>query len=53
LLDHKRLEALTLAYWLDRVSSQLRSHRHRLAQPVWLERNISLVLSEVTSPTQP
>jgi aminoglycoside phosphotransferase (APT) family kinase protein len=43
-LHQKRLEALTFAYWLDRVSSQLRSQVHRLAQPVWLERNISLVL---------
>jgi aminoglycoside phosphotransferase (APT) family kinase protein len=43
-VSHGRLEALVLAYWLDRVSSQLRSHAHRLAQPLWLDRNISLVL---------
>jgi hypothetical protein len=43
-LNHEQLEALVLAYWLDRVSSQLRSHAHRLAQPLWLDRNISLVL---------
>lgn len=48
----ERLEALALAYWLDRVSSQLRSHSHRLAQPLWLERNITLVLRAVGSSTR-
>jgi hypothetical protein len=47
-LSPKRLEALAVAYWLDRVSSQLRCHPHRLAQPLWLERNISSVLRAVT-----
>lgn len=50
-LDPKRLEALALAYWLDYISSQLRSHAHRLAQPRWLERNISLVLRVVGQDT--
>lgn len=51
-LDAERLEALVLAYWLDRVCSQLRNHAHRLVQPVWLERNISHVLRAVTPPTE-
>ena len=50
-LDPTRLEALALAYWLDYVSSQLRSHAYRLAQPRWLERNISLVLRVVGQDT--
>ncbi len=51
-LDRRQLEAVVLAYWLDRLSSQLRSHAHRLAEPVWLARNISLVLSAVTERTR-
>jgi hypothetical protein len=45
----EELEAIVVAYWLDRLASQLRSHAHRLAQPVWLERNLSLVLGAVTA----
>jgi hypothetical protein len=50
-LDPRRLEALVFAYWLDYASYQLRTHRHRLAQPLWIERNISLVLRVVGQDT--
>jgi aminoglycoside phosphotransferase (APT) family kinase protein len=46
-LDPKRLEALVMAYWLDYVSYQLRTHAHRVAQPLWLDRSISHVLRAV------
>jgi aminoglycoside phosphotransferase (APT) family kinase protein len=45
--DNGQLEALILGYWLDRLASQLDSHAHRLAQPVWLKRNIRDVLRAV------
>jgi peptidoglycan/xylan/chitin deacetylase (PgdA/CDA1 family) len=41
------LEALVLAYWLDRVAYQLRTHAHRLSQRRWLERNIDDVLASL------
>jgi Phosphotransferase enzyme family len=50
-VDPKQLEALVLAYWLDYVSYQLRTHLHRLAQPPWIERNIQLVLRVVGADT--
>jgi hypothetical protein len=47
-LDPDRLEALVFAYSLDRVASQLRSNAHRSAHRLWLDRNISFVLSATT-----
>jgi hypothetical protein len=43
------LEATVLAYWLDRVAYQLRTHVHRRRQPRWLERNVRHVLDAVAS----
>jgi aminoglycoside phosphotransferase (APT) family kinase protein len=42
------LEAAVLAYWLDRVAYQLRTHVHRHSQPRWLERNVAHVLNSTT-----
>jgi peptidoglycan/xylan/chitin deacetylase (PgdA/CDA1 family) len=42
--DPATLEALALAYWLDRTAYQLRTHAHRLTQERWLDRTIGLVL---------
>jgi aminoglycoside phosphotransferase (APT) family kinase protein len=47
-VDGHRLEALVLAYWLDRVSYHLRSYPFRWAQPHWLEHNVSFVLRAIT-----
>jgi hypothetical protein len=44
------LEALALAYWLDRLAYQLRTHAHRLTQRRWLERNIDHVLATLSRP---
>lgn len=46
-VDSDRLQALVLAYWLDRVSYHLRSYPFRWAQPVWLDRNVSFVLGAI------
>jgi hypothetical protein len=50
-VDPKRLEALVFAYWLDYASYQLRTHLYRFAQPLWIERNIHLVLGVVGADT--
>ena len=38
------LEALAVAYWLDRVAYTLRTHRQRRTEPRWLARNVDFVL---------
>jgi hypothetical protein len=43
-LDLRRLEAFALAYWLDRLAYQLRTHRQRRTEPRWLARNVDVVL---------
>jgi aminoglycoside phosphotransferase (APT) family kinase protein len=48
-IDGKRLDALTMAYWLDYVSYRLRTHAHQRAEPLWAERNIGLVLETINS----
>lgn len=47
--DPRWLEAVVVAYWLDRVAYQLQTHVHRRSQPRWLERNVTLVLDSVKS----
>jgi aminoglycoside phosphotransferase (APT) family kinase protein len=42
--DPRLLEALAVAYWLDRVAYTLRTHRQRRAEPRWLARNVDLVV---------
>ncbi|HVL96889.1 MAG TPA: aminoglycoside phosphotransferase family protein, partial [Solirubrobacteraceae bacterium] len=39
-LDAGRLEALVLAYWLDRVSFELRLFADRVERPVWMRNNV-------------
>ena len=39
------LEALAVAYWLDRAAYILETHRHRRTEPRWLERNVADVLA--------
>jgi aminoglycoside phosphotransferase (APT) family kinase protein len=41
------LEALAVAYWLDRVAYTLRTHRQRRTEPRWLARNVDHVLEAV------
>jgi aminoglycoside phosphotransferase (APT) family kinase protein len=48
-IDGERLQALTLAYWLEYVSYRLQTHDHQLSEPLWPERNISLVIGAVGS----
>jgi aminoglycoside phosphotransferase (APT) family kinase protein len=50
-LENRHLEALVFAYWLDRVSYQLRIHAYRWVQPVWLERNVSVVIKAFDAAT--
>jgi hypothetical protein len=46
-LDREQLEALVLAYWLDRVSFELRMFADRTKRPVWMRNNILSVLESV------
>jgi aminoglycoside phosphotransferase (APT) family kinase protein len=48
-IDGERLEALAMAYWLEYVSYRLQTHDHQLWEPLWPERNISLVLDAIGS----
>jgi aminoglycoside phosphotransferase (APT) family kinase protein len=48
--DPETLEALVLAYWLDRLGYQIRTHRYRHSQERWLARNVDLVLHTVPGP---
>jgi hypothetical protein len=43
-IDAEQLEALVLAYWLDYVSFQLKSHPHRFEQARWLDANVRRVV---------
>jgi aminoglycoside phosphotransferase (APT) family kinase protein len=45
--DGSLLEALAVAYWLDRAAYILRTHRQRRAEPRWLESNIDHVLESL------
>ena len=44
------LEALVLSYWLEYVAYQLRTHPARRAEPLWIERNVTGVVSEIAPP---
>jgi Phosphotransferase enzyme family len=44
-LRPSELEALALAYWLDRAASQLTAHVGRLGDRAWLAANVDLVLA--------
>jgi hypothetical protein len=48
-LEHARelLEELTLAYWLEHTSYQLRTHDHRRFEPEWIKANVERVLAAV------
>jgi hypothetical protein len=46
--DPGLLEALAVAYWLDRVAYTLRTHRQRRTEPRWLARNVDHVVEAVT-----
>ena len=43
--DEDVLEALAVAYWLDRAAYILETHRQRRTEPRWLERNVEDVLA--------
>ena len=43
--DAATLEALALAYWLDRATSQITAHVGRLRDAAWIEANVERVLS--------
>lgn len=45
--ERRLLEALVLAYWLEYVAYQLRTHGDRRLQPAWIEGNVALVLRDV------
>jgi Phosphotransferase enzyme family len=45
--DAGLLETLVVAYWLEYVSYQLRTHLDRLTQPEWLEGNVEGVLRDL------
>ena len=42
------LEALVVAYWLERSAYQLEVHAHRREQPAWLAGNVDLVIRALT-----
>lgn len=48
-LDPHRLEALVLAYWLDRVSFELRLFANRVERPLWMRNNLLGVLEALGS----
>lgn len=41
------LEALAVAYWLERLAYQLSTYADRTERPVWVERNVDVVLRAV------
>jgi hypothetical protein len=43
------LEALVVAYWLERLAYQLSTYADRTERPVWLERNVDEVLRAVAT----
>jgi hypothetical protein len=43
-LDEKRLEALVYAFWLDYVAHELRKYGDRGQRPVWMYRNVTVVV---------
>ncbi len=43
-LDASQLEALVIAYWLDRVAYQVNLYEEIAASPLWLHRNVVEVL---------
>jgi aminoglycoside phosphotransferase (APT) family kinase protein len=49
--DPDTLEALVLAYWLDRLAYQIRTHRFRQSQERWLVRNVDHVLHALSDAT--
>jgi len=44
-----RLEALALAYWLERLAYQLSTYADRTERPVWVERNVDVVVRAVAA----
>jgi aminoglycoside phosphotransferase (APT) family kinase protein len=46
-LTPKRLEALSLAYWLGRTARELELYADRAERPVWLRHNVELVVREL------
>jgi aminoglycoside phosphotransferase (APT) family kinase protein len=44
-----QLEALVAAYWLDRVAYQLTTFADRSERPLWIERNVELVLDALAT----
>lgn len=44
-LDRPRLEALVLAYWLDRVAFEIGMFADSAAEPLWLRRNVDGVVA--------
>lgn len=49
--DPPLLEALVLAYWLERAAYQLRTHAERWDQRAWLDANIRSVIEHVRGAT--
>jgi aminoglycoside phosphotransferase (APT) family kinase protein len=45
--DSRLLEALGVAYWLEYVAYQLRTHASRRTEPRWIEGNVERVLDEL------
>ena len=43
-LDSARLEALVKAYWLTRTARELEFYADRLERPVWMRRNVEVVI---------
>ena len=43
------LEALVVAYWLDRIGHELESHSDRAQRPVWMHRNVEFVLQGIVA----
>jgi hypothetical protein len=41
------LEALVLAFWLDRVGHELSSYADRVERPVWMHQNVDVVLDSI------
>lgn len=49
--DSDTLEALVVAYWLDRLAYQLLTHRFRRSQQPWLVENVDHVLDALSAAT--
>jgi aminoglycoside phosphotransferase (APT) family kinase protein len=50
-LEAEQLEAATIAYWIDFIGSELDSYADRARRPVWVEKNVAMVVRSLLAPS--